>query len=76
MVPSAQRHGELIADLPAERTALGEAQMMRITRQTAADQAWLFRHEADVLAVAHAARLWEGKQGFVDARSGLGAPPF
>ena len=30
MMAAAERHGELIADLPAKRPVLGEAQMMRI----------------------------------------------
>ena len=32
MVPSAQRHGKLIADLATESPSLGNAQMMRIRR--------------------------------------------
>ena len=39
MVASAQRHGELVADLAAERAVLREAKMMGIRGLTAADQA-------------------------------------
>ena len=38
MVSSAQRDGELVADLAAERPALREAQMMGIRRLPAADR--------------------------------------
>src|SRR5580704_4475274 len=38
MVPSAQRHGKLIADLATESPSLGKAQMMRIRRAAPADE--------------------------------------
>ncbi|HEY7230432.1 MAG TPA: hypothetical protein VH558_08695 [Pseudolabrys sp.] len=49
--------------------------MVRVTWGTAANQAWLLGHEPDVLAVADAPWLGEGKHGFVDAGGGLGAAP-
>ena len=41
MVITAERHGELIADFKTQRSGLSKAQMVRIGRQTPADQAWL-----------------------------------
>jgi hypothetical protein len=57
MVPSAQRHGELIADLATESAGLGEAQMMRVRRGATADKTWLLGDTADMLAIADTARL-------------------
>ena len=72
MVAAAERHRELIAHLPAQRTSLGKAQMMRIGRTAAANQARLLRHESDVLPVTNAPRLGEGEHSFID--SGRGNP--
>ena len=41
MVPAAERHCELIADLAAQCRRLGKAQTMRISRAPVADQARL-----------------------------------
>ena len=41
MMATAERHGELIADLEAQGSGLGKPQMMRIGRLPAADQAGL-----------------------------------
>jgi hypothetical protein len=57
VVPSAQRHSELIAYLTAERAVLCEAQMMRVRRLTAANQTWLFDYEPDVVLVPKPAGL-------------------
>ena len=46
MMPAAQRHRELIADLAPERPALCKAQMMGIARPTAADEARLLERHA------------------------------
>ena len=51
VVAAAERHGELVADFSPERAALGEAQMVGITRLAAADQARLLSDEPDVVAV-------------------------
>ena len=67
MMASAQRHGELIAHLAAERAMLREAQMMGVCRPAAANQARLFGHEPDVLLVTKAARLGMGQLALVDA---------
>jgi hypothetical protein len=55
LVPSAQRHGELIADLAPECSGLGKAQMMRVRRAAAADKTRLFGDIADMLSIADAA---------------------
>ena len=52
MVQSADRHGELIADLATEGSGLGEAKVMRLGRQAAADQARLLRNELSMLRIA------------------------
>ena len=66
MMPAAERDGELIADLPAQRSTLGKAQMVRVARDAAADQARLLRHEPNVLPVAKASRFGEGERCLVD----------
>jgi hypothetical protein len=60
MMAAAQRHGELIADLAANRAVLREAQMMGICRPAPANQTRLFGYEPDVLLVTKAARLGMG----------------
>jgi hypothetical protein len=57
MMPSAQWHGELIADLAAESPGLGKAQMMRIRRAATADKTRLLGNMADMLAIADTARF-------------------
>ena len=52
MVPTAQRHGEFIADLAPERGPLREVHMVGVRWLPAADQARLFGNETDVIAVA------------------------
>ena len=75
MMAAAQRHGELIACLPAERAVLREAQMMGVYGPAAADQTGLFGHEPDVLLVTKAARLGMGQPTLVDAvGNGWGGP--
>jgi hypothetical protein len=66
MVPAAERDGELIADLTAERAALCESQVMGVAGLAAADQTRLPGDEPDVVAIADAARLRESKHGLVD----------
>ena len=41
MMPAAERYGELVADFETERSGLREAQVMRIGRLPAADEAGL-----------------------------------
>jgi hypothetical protein len=57
MVPAAERDGELVADLAAERSGLGKSQMVGVRRPSAANQARLLGDRPDVLAVADPARL-------------------
>lgn len=66
VVGAAQRHGEFIAHLAAKRTQLREAQMVRIRRMPPADQARLFDHVSDMLAVADAPWLRERQNAFID----------
>ncbi len=77
----AQRYGELIADLAAERAVLREAQMMGIRGPAAANQTRLFGDEPDVVPVTKPARLGMGQLALVDAvgngcPSGLCRPPL
>ena len=73
MMASAQRHGELIADLAAEGAVLREAQMMGICGPAPANQTRLFGHEFNVLLVTKAAWLGMGQPALVDA-VGNGCP--
>ena len=74
MVSAAERDGELIADLAAECPALGEAQMVGIRRDAAADQARVLGHLSDVLPVPNPAGLRQGQRPLVDP-CGPGSPP-
>jgi hypothetical protein len=78
MMAPTQRHGELIADLAAERAVLREAQVMGVCGPAAANQTRLFAHEPDVLLVSVSARLGMGQPALVDAvGSGcLGGPDW
>jgi hypothetical protein len=49
---TAERDGELIADLLSETAGLGKAQVMRIGWLPATHQAWLLDDEAQVLPIA------------------------
>ena len=71
VVASAERHGELVTDFAAECAALCEAEMVGIAGLPAADQARLLRDVTEVVAIADAPRLREGKRGLVD---GLALP--
>ena len=66
MMASAQRHGELIADLAAEGAVLREAQMIGICGPAPANQTRLFGHEFNVLLVTKAAWLGVGQPALVD----------
>lgn len=73
MMASAERYGELITDLTAQRAVLGKPQMVGICRSTPANQAGLFGHELDVLFVTKAAWFRMRKPALVNAIS-LGLP--
>ena len=60
MMRPAQRYCKFVADLLAEPAGLCKAQMVGVTRLTAADKAGLARHEAQVLPVSLAFGLRQG----------------
>ena len=66
MVSSAQRDGELIADLAPGRSALRESQMVGIRGLTAANQTGLPDHISYVIAVPHPARLGQRQHTLID----------
>jgi hypothetical protein len=66
VVTSTEWDREFIADFASERTALGKAQVVRVTRQPAADQTGLLGDKPDVIAVAHPTGLRKGKNTLVD----------
>ena len=65
---SAQRYGELIADLEAHRAGLGEPQMMGVGGASSTDQTGLRRNELEVGLVAESTGLTNRKYTFVDLR--------
>ena len=67
VVSSAQRYGELVADLAAECLKLRKPKMMGVRGLTAADQARLFGDEPDMVLVPNATRLGQGERALVDA---------
>src|SRR5512146_1976743 len=76
MVGPTHGHRELVADLPAECTKLGKAQVVRIRGGAAADEAGLLSDELEVLLVPDALGLGEGQHALVDGRSRLGPAGF
>jgi hypothetical protein len=58
VVQPADRDGVLVAHLAAERARLGEADMMRFGRRSAADDTGLGHDESAMLLVAQANGLW------------------
>ena len=67
MMRAAERDGEFIAGLAAERPRLQVAEMMRIGLFAAADEARLLGNIAKVLAVSIAPRCRNDQHAFVDA---------
>jgi hypothetical protein len=57
MVSATKWYRELVAHLATKGALLREAQMVRIRRYAAADQAAIARHRADVLAITNATRF-------------------
>jgi hypothetical protein len=57
MVPATKWYRELVADFATKGAFLREAQMVRIRRCAAADQAAVAHHRADVLAITNATRF-------------------
>ena len=71
VMTAAERHGELVADLAAERPALGKSQVMGVAGLPTADQTGLLRHKAHMVVIADAPRLWMGENRFVDGLATL-----
>src|SRR5207248_1112455 len=67
MMPATEWDRELIADLAAERTGLGETEVVGIGGLAAADEARLLHDIAQVLSVAIATRGSEREEALVDA---------
>ena len=55
VMPPAQWHRELVADLAPERATLAEAQMMSVTGTAATDEAGLIGHVSDMLTIPYSA---------------------
>ena len=66
MVTAAQRDGEFVTDLFAERPALGEAEVMGIAGYASADQAGLLRHVFEMSPVTDPPWLRKREHAFVD----------
>ena len=67
MMDAAERDREFVAGLAAERPRLHEAQMVRVRRLAAADEARLSGDISQVLPVAVAARGGDRENALVDA---------
>src|SRR5439155_12761610 len=67
MMDTAERYGEFIASLAAERARLQVEKVMRIRWLAAADEAWLLGDRAKVLPVAITPWCGNGEHAFVDA---------
>ena len=66
MVTSAQRDGELVADLSPEGAALHEAEVVGVCGLSSADQAGVGRDKLDMIAVAMPSRLWQRQNTLID----------
>ena len=66
MMDTTQRDREFVTDLHADRSGLGEPQMMRVAGLAAADQARLLCHEFQMIFVADTTWLRKGKRTFVN----------
>lgn len=73
MIATAQRDGELVADLASERAAFGKAQVVGIRRLPAANQTGMLGHVADVIPVTNPAGLRQCHCVLID-RSGPWPP--
>ena len=68
---SAQRYGELVADLEPHRAGLGEPQMVGVGWASSTDQTGLRGNEPEVGLVAKATGLADRKYTFVDLRGSV-----
>ena len=66
MMATAQGDSELIADLAAERPALGETHVVGVAGLAATEETRLLRHKAHMLPIADAPRLWMSQCGIID----------
>src|SRR5579863_5323809 len=66
MMATAKGDSELIADLAAERPALGETHVVGVAGLAATDETRLLRHKAHMFAIADAPRLWMARYGIID----------
>ena len=67
----AERHRKFIADLLSEPALLRKTQMVRVAGLSAADEAGLPGHKAQVLPVSKPLGLRQGQEAFVDAGASL-----
>jgi hypothetical protein len=70
MVQTAERNGELVADLAPERESLGETHVVRLGGLAPANEAGSGSDVLEVLLVANAPRFPECKEALVDAVGG------
>ena len=70
MMATTEWNGELVADLQPERARLRKAEVVRVTRGAAADQARLGSNEFQVRLVAQPLGFGDGKLTLVDATRG------
>ena len=66
MMAPAQREGELIADLTAERGTLGKTEVMGIRGSATTNQTRLLAHISNVLAVTNPTRLRQRQHALID----------
>ena len=66
MMPTAERHRELVADLASDSARFGKAEMVCIARQATAHQTGLARHMPDVLAIPQATRFRNDQCSSID----------
>ena len=66
MVATAERDSELVADLAAQRPALGKTQMMCIAGLPATNQAGLLGDMPEVIAIANPPEHGQRQGSFVD----------
>jgi hypothetical protein len=64
----AQWHCELVTDRLSESAQLREAQVMRVARLPATDEAGLFGHQAQVLPIPLPQRLWDCERAPISYR--------
>ena len=61
MMEPANRNGELVADLPPQRSLLGKLEVMGIRRTPSANETRLTGHKPQMIAISFAYRLADGE---------------